>query len=209
VTCETENREVEVKVCHPGASTRATRVQLPGQRVQGGPEWCYVQSKTVCEDQGDEGKERETCSFGYVQGSHPVAAVAVEMILDLRSERMAVTTCHHEHSEYGESKELCELHHVSQHYQLPGVHHQDLELLDMAYPEPVDQCVSYTGGAPHIACREQPKEVCMSVDTLAASRETLQVGSPVIRPDCRTGELKQQQEVCTKEVHQKKRGYSG
>ena len=29
----------------------------------------------------------------------------------------------------------------------------------MAYPEPVDQCVSYTGGAPHIACREQPKEV--------------------------------------------------
>ena len=74
-----------------------------------------------------------------------MAAVAVEMILDLRSERMAVTTCHHEHSvgelhflnskifhldftwcpqEYGESKELCELHHVSQHYQLPGVHHQ-------------------------------------------------------------------------------------
>ena len=27
-----------------------------------------------------------------------MAAVAVEMILDLRSERMAVTTCHHEHS---------------------------------------------------------------------------------------------------------------
>ena len=36
---------------------------------------------------------------------------------------------------------------------------QDLELLDMAYPEPVDHCVSYTGGAPHTVCREQPEEV--------------------------------------------------
>ena len=91
------------------------------------------------------------CSYTYSQGSHDVPAVAVEvgaaagagrrktvfqMTLDLHSERMGVTSCHHRTDvregrwrenvpnpqESGESRELCQVHQVSQHYKLPGVH---------------------------------------------------------------------------------------
>jgi len=215
-TCEIEQRENQVQVCVPSYKSRSSRVQFPGQEPRPTEKWCYYTHKTVCEEKEETEPEVEVCSFNYVQGSHTAAAVTVEMVLQLRSEQMGVTQCQHKKTSYGELEELCTLVPVHQHYKMPSVHAQDLELLGMLYPEPEDQCITYKTVLPRVECHEEEYEECIGNTVLAPTRLSVQVSHAAPDRECDRRDLTQDQEVCTKTVMQKRpaypaygQGYSG
>ena len=58
-------------------------------------------------------------------------------------------------------EEVCEIQYVSQHYKLPIVEEEVLELVPVTYPEPEEACTSFDFGIPATECNEKQDDYCV------------------------------------------------
>ena len=56
---------------------------------------------------------------------------------------------------------MCEIQYVSQHYKLPIVEEEVLELVSVNYPEPKEACTEFNFGIPETKCVEKQDDYCV------------------------------------------------
>ena len=121
--------------------------------------------------------KRDVCTFKYLEKSHNVPATNVQVSFERHSEKMAVTNCKHVKSvrpaaeihnitwdmlqDYGKVEEICEIQYVSQHYKLPIVEEEVLELVSVNYPEPKEACTEFNFAVPETECKEKQDDYCV------------------------------------------------
>lgn len=158
-TCETATPSNKVKVCVPEFETRPQRLHFYSQETYD-EEYCYYKTLTIC-DIGGADVKRDVCTFNYVQKTHNVPATNVQVSFERHSEKMGVTNCKHVKSDYGQVEEICEIQYVSQHYKLPIVAEEVLELVPVNYPEPAEACQEFNFAIPDVECKEKQDDYCV------------------------------------------------
>jgi hypothetical protein len=63
--------------------------------------------------------------------------------------------------DYGQVEEICEIQYVSQHYKLPIVAEEVLELVPVKYPEPEEACQEFNFAIPDVECKEKQDDYCV------------------------------------------------
>merc|ERR1711887_381717 len=210
-TCEQANPSNQVKVCVPDFETRPQRLHFYSQETYD-EEYCYYKTLTTC-DIGGADVTRDVCTFQYVEKTHNVPATNVQVSFERHSEKMGVTNCKHVKSDYGKVEEVCEIQYVSQHYKLPIVEEEVLELVSVNYPEPKEACTEFNFGIPETKCQEKQDDYCVMCAHI--KDKTVQVEADQVYPSrhgqCQDVTLTLAQERCTIErkvkVPAPKQGY--
>merc|ERR1711874_616309 len=146
--CESATPSNNVKECVPDFEARPHRLHFYSQESYD-QEYCYLKALTLC-DIIEPPVKRDVCTFKYLEKSHNVPATNVQVSFERHSEKMAVTNCKHVKSDYGKVEEICEMQYVSQHYKLPIVAEEVLELVSVNYPEPKEKQDDYCVMCAHI-----------------------------------------------------------
>merc|ERR1719309_1685156 len=158
-SCESASPSNNVKVCVPDFETRPQRLHFYSQETYD-QEYCYLKTLTIC-DITEQPVKRDVCTFKYLEKTHNVPATNVQVSFERHSEKMGVTNCKHVKSDYGKVEEVCEIQYVSQHYKLPIVEEEVLELVSVNYPEPKEACTEFNFGIPETKCSEKQDDYCV------------------------------------------------
>jgi len=157
--CEGANPSNKVKVCVPDFETKPQRLHFYSQETYD-EEYCYYKTLTQCDTTGSDIK-RDVCTFKYLEKTHNVPATNVQVSFERHSEKMGVTNCKHVKSDYGKIEEVCEIQYVSQHFKLPIVEEEVLELVPVKYPEPEEACQEFNFQIPEVTCKETQDNFCV------------------------------------------------
>jgi len=157
--CEEANPSNKVKVCVPEFETKPQRLHFYSQETYD-EEYCYYKTLTICDQSGTDVK-RDVCTFKYLEKTHNVPATNVQVSFERHSEKMGITNCKHVKSDYGQVEEVCEIQYVSQHFKLPIVEEEVLELVPVKYPEPEEACQEFNFQIPEVTCKEQQDHFCV------------------------------------------------
>jgi len=209
--CESASPSNNVKVCVPDFETRPQRLHFYSQETYD-QEYCYLKTLTLC-DIMEQPVKRDVCTFKYLEKTHNVPATNVQVSFERHSEKMGVTNCKHVKSDYGKVEEVCEIQYVSQHYKLPIVEEEVLELVSVNYPEPKEACTEFNFGIPETKCVEKQDDYCVMCAHI--KDKTVQVEADQVYPSrhgqCQDVSLTLAQERCTIErkvkVPAPKQGY--
>jgi len=209
--CESASPSNNVKVCVPDFETRPQRLHFYSQETYD-QEYCYLKTLTLC-DFIEQPVKRDVCTFKYLEKTHNVPATNVQVSFERHSEKMGVTNCKHVKSDYGKVEEVCEIQYVSQHYKLPIVEEEVLELVSVNYPEPKEACTEFNFGIPETKCQEKQDDYCVMCAHI--KDKTVQVEADQVYPSrhgqCQDVSLTLAQERCTIErkvkVPAPKQGY--
>merc|ERR1719431_1416432 len=210
-SCESASPSNNVKVCVPDFETRPQRLHFYSQETYD-QEYCYLKTLTQC-DITEQPVKRDVCTFKYLEKTHNVPATNVQVSFERHSEKMGVTNCKHVKSDYGKVEEVCEIQYVSQHYKLPIVEEEVLELVSVNYPEPKEACTEFNFGIPETKCQEKQDDYCVMCAHI--KDKTVQVEADQVYPSrheqCQDVSLTLAQERCTIErkvkVPAPKQGY--
>merc|ERR1712002_42633 len=209
--CESASPSNNVKVCVPDFETRPQRLHFYSQETYD-QEYCYLKTLTLC-DFIEQPVKRDVCTFKYLEKTHNVPATNVQVSFERHSEKMGVTNCKHVKSDYGKVEEICEIQYVSQHYKLPIVEEEVLELVNVSYPEPEEKCRDFNFGIPETKCQEKQDDYCVMCAHI--KDKTVQVEADQVYPSrhgqCQDVSLTLAQERCAIErkvkVPAPKQGY--
>jgi len=195
--CETANPSNKVKVCIPEFETKPQRLHFYGQETYD-QEYCYYKTLTIC-DLTEEPVKRDVCTFNYVEKNHNVPATNVQVSFERHSEKMGITNCKHIKSDYGQVEEVCEIQYVSQHYKLPIVEEEVLELVPVTYPEPEEACTSFDFGIPATECNEKQDDYCVMCAHIRDTKVEVQADQvyPARYGQCQDIKLDLEQQRCT------------
>lgn len=209
--CESATPSNNVKVCVPDFEARPHRLHFYSQETYD-QEYCYLKTLTLC-DIIEPPVKRDVCTFKYLEKSHNVPATNVQVSFERHSEKMAVTNCKHVKSDYGKVEEICEIQYVSQHYKLPIVSEEVLELVSVNYPEPKEACTEFNFAVPGTECKEKQDDYCVMCAHIKDT--SVQVEADQVYPSrhgqCQDVSLALDQQRCTIErkvkVPAPKQGY--
>jgi len=197
-TCETAMPANKVKVCVPDFDTKAQRLHFYSQETYD-QEFCYYKTLTKCDIKDEAEQERKVCSFVYNQANHKAPATNVQVSFERHSEKMGVTNCKHVKSDYGQVEEICEIQYVSQHYRLPIVEEEVLELVPVTYPEPDEKCENFSFKIPTVECKEEQDDYCVMCAHIRDKK--VEVTADQVYParygQCQDTTLKLDQQRCT------------
>jgi len=195
--CESASPSNNVKVCVPDFETRPQRLHFYSQETYD-QEYCYLKTLTLCNIL-EKPVKRKVCTFNYNEKTHNVPATNVQVSFERHSEKMGVTNCKHVKSDYGKVEEICEIQYVSQHYKLPIVEEEVLELVTVNYPEPEEKCEDFNFGIPETECQEKQDDYCVMCAHI--KDKTVQVEADQVYPSrhgqCQDVSLTLAQERCT------------
>jgi len=195
--CESASPSNNVKVCVPDFETRPQRLHFYSQETYD-QEYCYLKTLTLCNIL-EKPVKRNVCTFNYLEKTHNVPATNVQVSFERHSEKMGVTNCKHVKTDYGKVEEICEIQYVSQHYKLPIVEEEVLELVNVSYPEPKEDCEEFNFGIPETECQEKQDDYCVMCAHI--KDKTVQVEADQVYPSrhgqCQDVSLTLAQERCT------------
>merc|ERR1711892_567080 len=195
--CESANPSNDVKVCVPEFETRPQRLHFYSQETYD-EEYCYLKTLTICNILEPPVK-RDVCTFKYLEKTHNVPATNVQVSFERHSEKMGVTNCKHVKSDYGKVEEICEIQYVSQHYKLPVVEEEVLELVSVNYPEPKEACTGFNFAIPETECKEKQDDYCVMCAHIKDTK--VQVEADQVYPSrhgqCQDVSLALKQDRCT------------
>jgi len=195
--CESANPSNDVKVCVPEFETKPQRLHFYSQETYD-EEYCYLKTLTICNILEPPVK-RDVCTFKYLEKTHNVPATNVQVSFERHSEKMGVTNCKHVKSDYGKVEEICEIQYVSQHYKLPVVEEEVLELVSVNYPEPKEACTGFNFAIPETECKEKQDDYCVMCAHIKDTK--VQVEADQVYPSrhgqCQDVSLALKQDRCT------------
>merc|ERR1712055_1230802 len=210
-SCESASPSNNVKVCVPDFETRPQRLHFYSQETYD-QEYCYLKTLTLC-DFIEQPVKRDVCTFKYLEKTHNVPATNVQVSFERHSEKMGVTNCKHVKSDYGKIEEVCEIQYVSQHFKLPIVEEEVLELVPVKYPEPEEACQEFNFEVPDVECKDKEDDFCVMCAHIKDTSVEVQADQvyPSRRGQCEDVSLSLPQQRCTIErkvkVPAPKQGY--
>merc|ERR1712055_1224769 len=195
--CESASPSNNVKVCVPDFETRPQRLHFYSQETYD-QEYCYLKTLTLC-DFIEQPVKRDVCTFKYLEKTHNVPATNVQVSFERHSEKMGVTNCKHVKSDYGKIEEVCEIQYVSQHYKLPIVEEEVLELVPVKYPEPEEACQEFNFEVPDVECKDKEDDFCVMCAHIKDTSVEVQADQvyPSRRGQCEDVSLSLPQQRCT------------
>jgi len=164
IYCRDTNTSVYAQVCVPAFTSKTTPVTLPVKKVVDN-DYCYEQIRTVCEET-TKIQPRKICTYNYVSKPETLVATTTQVTYETKTETMKVTTC--KPSGYGDhygsgEHQYCHEEYQTQTYKVPLVTVPlDVEV-DVAAPEPVQNCVTKDITITEVVCKDIKEEKCFNV----------------------------------------------
>ena len=188
------------EVCTPAFETVCETIEVPTKKIID-VEQCYPVTRTVCSE-SVEVIDNEICVYSYSQKVVPTTAKTVTVPFARECNTQMVTVCQptpgYGYHQYGHNyckevaQETC--------YNVPVVT-EDIQDVEVAFPEPIEECVQKPIDLIRISCEDLTEEKCITVpevmDDIELEEKCI---TQLAAPACQTVELTLPKQVC-KEIN--------
>ena len=185
--CRDTNTSVYAEVCVPAFETTVTPVTL-AVKVVVDNDYCFDRVLTICEETSTI-VEREICTYTYEKEDVVAPAQTTQVTYETKTETMKVTAC--KASGYGTpgyghgEHQLCREEYQTQSYKVPLVTAPLAVEVNIAYPKPVEVCVTKAIEITEVVCRDDIEQKCFNVAKFEDSTNTVDQTEVVIgEPAC-------------------------
>jgi len=201
VYCRDTNTSVYAEVCVPAFTSKVTPVTLAVKKVVDN-QYCYEQIRTVCEET-NRVQPRKICTYNYESVKETLGATTTQVTYETKSETMKVTTC--APSGYGQphygagEHQYCREEYQTQSYKVPVVTTPlDVEV-ELAAPQPVQNCVTYDITITEVVCKDIKEEKCFNVAKFVDDVNTIDQTEIILgEPKCDDVTLTLPTKACSK-----------
>lgn len=199
VYCRETETAVHAEVCVPAFTNHAEPVVLAVKNVVDN-DYCYNQIRTVCEEITKD-VEREICTFNYVRKAETQPATTTQVTSEFKTESMRVTSCKASGyaPTYGDTTEhqYCAEEYQTQQYSVPLVSAPLTITVDVAAPEPVQNCVTKSIKLTEVVCRDIEERKCFNVAKFEDGTNTIEQVEVILgEPNCKQVTLSLPTKVC-------------
>jgi len=200
IYCRDTNTSIYAQVCVPAFTTETTPQVLPVKKVVDS-QYCYEQIRTVCEET-NKIVPRKICTYNYVSKPETLIATTTQVTYETKTETMKVTTCapsgyggHH----YGGEHQYCHEEYQTQSFKVPLVTVPlDVEV-EVAAPDPVQNCVTKEITITEVVCKDIKEEKCFNVAKFEDDTNTIDQTEIVLgEPNCNDVTLTLPTQACSK-----------
>merc|ERR1712141_659491 len=188
------------EVCTPAFETVCETIEVPTKKIID-VEQCYPVTRTVCSE-SVEVIDNEICVYSYSQKVVATTAKTVTVPFKRECNTQMVTVCQptpgYGYHQYGHNyckevaQETC--------YNVPVVT-EDIQDVEVAFPEPIEECVQKPIDLIRISCEDLTEEKCITVpevmDDIELEEKCI---TQLAAPACQTVELTLPKQVC-KEIN--------
>ena len=188
------------EVCTPAFETVCETIEVPTKKIID-VEQCYPVTRTVCSE-SVEVIDNEICVYSYSQKVVATTAKTVTVPFARECNTQMVTVCQptpgYGYHQYGHNyckevaQETC--------YNVPVVT-EDIQDVEVAFPEPIEECVQKPIDLIRISCEDLTEEKCITVpevmDDIELEEKCI---TQLAAPACQTVELTLPKQVC-KEIN--------
>merc|ERR1712080_178449 len=188
------------EVCTPAFETVCETIEVPTKKIID-VEQCYPVTRTVCSE-SVEVIDNEICVYSYSQKVVPTTAKTVTVPFARECNTQMVTVCQptpgYGYHQYGHNyckevaQETC--------YNVPVVT-EDIQDVEVAFPEPIEECVQKPIDLIRISCEDLTEEKCITVpevmDDIELEEKCI---TQLAAPACQTVEPTLPKQVC-KEIN--------
>merc|ERR1712038_1704886 len=200
VYCRDTNTSIYAQVCVPAFQPKSTPVNLDVKKVVDS-EYCYEQIRTVCEET-TRIQPRKICTYNYVSKKETLTATTTKVTYETKTETMKVTTC--KASGYGDhygggEHQYCHEEYQTQSFKVPLVTEPLAVEVDVAAPEPVQNCVTKEITITEVVCNDIKEEKCFNLAKFADDTNTIDQTEIVLgEPNCNDVTLTLPTQACSK-----------
>jgi hypothetical protein len=200
VYCRDTNTSIYAQVCVPAFQPKSTPVNLDVKKVVDS-EYCYEQIRTICEET-TRIQPRKICTYNYVSKKETLTATTTKVTYETKTETMKVTTC--KPSGYGDQygggeHQYCHEEYQTQSYQIPVVTVPNEVEVNVAAPDPVQNCVTKDIEITEVSCKDIKEEKCFNLAKFEDTTNTIeQIEVELGEPKCDDITLTLPTQACTK-----------
>merc|ERR1712083_1093352 len=185
--CRDTNTSVYAEVCVPAFTEKVTPVTLAVKEVVDN-DYCFDRVLTVCEETSTT-VEREICTYVYEREDVTAPCTTTQVTYEEKSETMTVTACGatgYGSPGYGHGEhQVCRKEYQTQAYKVPLVTAPLAVEVNIAYPKPVEVCVTKAIEITEVVCRDDIEQKCFNVAKFEDSTNTVDQTEVVIgEPAC-------------------------
>merc|ERR1712088_743621 len=185
--CRDTNTSIYAEVCVPAFTDKVTPITL-AVKVVVDNDYCFDRVLTICEETSTI-VEREICTYTYEKDDVVAPAQTTQVTYETKTETMKVTAC--KASGYGTpgyghgEHQLCREEYQTQSYKVPLVTAPLAVEVNIAYPRPVEVCVTKAIEITEVVCRDDVEQKCFNVAKFEDSTNTVDQTEVVIgEPAC-------------------------
>merc|ERR1712241_924602 len=185
--CRDTNNSIYAEVCVPAFTDKVTPITLDVKVVVDN-DYCFDRVLTICEETSTI-VEREICTYTYEKEDVVAPAQTTQGTYETKTETMKVTACNpsgYGSPSYGYGEhQLCGEEYQTQTYKVPLVTEPLAVEVNIAYPKPVQVCVTKSIEITEVVCRDDIENKCFNVAKFEDSTNVVDQTEVVIgEPAC-------------------------